>query len=190
MSEPNEQRWYHVVLTTYGAWLYGDRRGFRTRHHREHVEGDYKNPPPPEQYAAQERRSRMALKQDVVTLPAELRRVVGSAIKERLIDLGALLIAIAVAPQHIHFLAKMPAGKQRAWSGFAKRHGWFVLRAQGWVGKLWGKRSKAVPVRDRTHQLNAFEYIKRHVEEGAWVWIWTKEGGKELLPTPERNPEE
>jgi hypothetical protein len=39
--------WYHIMLTTSGDWLYGDARGFRTRHHREHVEGDYKNPPPP-----------------------------------------------------------------------------------------------------------------------------------------------
>jgi hypothetical protein len=40
--------WFHAIITTYGAWLDGDARGFRTRHHREHVEGDYKNPPPKE----------------------------------------------------------------------------------------------------------------------------------------------
>jgi hypothetical protein len=38
--------WYHVTGSTYGAWLPGDPRGFRTRHHRQHVEGDYKDPPP------------------------------------------------------------------------------------------------------------------------------------------------
>ena len=189
MSEPTDLRWYHVVLTTYGAWLYGDPRGFRTRHHREHVEGDYQNPPPPGQYAAAERRSRAALKQEVVTLSEDLRGVVGAALKEHLDKLGALLIALAVAPQHVHFLAKMPAGKSRDWAGFVKRHAWFVLRERGRVGKLWGKRSKAVPVRDRAHQLNAFAYIKRHVEQGAWVWVWTKEGGKELFPAPKDDPE-
>jgi hypothetical protein len=30
---------------TYGTWLPGDPKGFRTRHHREHIEGDYKKPP-------------------------------------------------------------------------------------------------------------------------------------------------
>jgi hypothetical protein len=35
------QRWYHVIISTYGGWLHGDPRGFRTRHHRAHVEGDY-----------------------------------------------------------------------------------------------------------------------------------------------------
>lgn len=39
--------WYHVLTNTYGTWLRGDRRGWRERHHRKHVEGDYKNPPKP-----------------------------------------------------------------------------------------------------------------------------------------------
>jgi hypothetical protein len=43
--------WYHSITSTYGAWLYGDERGFRTRHHREHVDGDYKSPPPRGLYA-------------------------------------------------------------------------------------------------------------------------------------------
>ena len=33
--------WYHVMCHTYGTWLPGDPKGFRTRHHREQVEGDY-----------------------------------------------------------------------------------------------------------------------------------------------------
>ena len=46
MAAGGEPRWFHVTAHTYGAWLAGDARGFRTRHHREHVEGDYKHPPP------------------------------------------------------------------------------------------------------------------------------------------------
>ena len=44
---PDWWRWFHVILGTYGSWLPGDPRGFRTRHHRDHVDGDYKSPPPP-----------------------------------------------------------------------------------------------------------------------------------------------
>ena len=39
--------WYHVNGNTYGTWLPGDERGWRSRHHKVHVNGDYKNPPPP-----------------------------------------------------------------------------------------------------------------------------------------------
>jgi hypothetical protein len=56
-SPEMEGSWIHFVETVYGAWLYGDARGFRTRHHREHVEGDYKNPPPAGMYDARRRRS-------------------------------------------------------------------------------------------------------------------------------------
>jgi hypothetical protein len=38
--------WYHCMGNTFGTWLPGSPKGFRTRHHREHVEGDYKHPPP------------------------------------------------------------------------------------------------------------------------------------------------
>ena len=46
MPKP-EMIWRHVVISTHGNWLPGDPRGFRTRHHLEHVEGDYRNPPTP-----------------------------------------------------------------------------------------------------------------------------------------------
>ena len=32
-SHEMDGRWVHFVETVYGAWLYGDARGFRTRHH-------------------------------------------------------------------------------------------------------------------------------------------------------------
>ncbi len=167
--------WYHIMVSFYGTWLYGDRRGFRTRHHREHVEGDYKNPPAAGMYDHLERRSRKLLKQEPVSLDSDARGVVGMAVKERLTGLGALVICVAVSSEHLHVLAKMPFGTSRAWMGIAKRHAWFVMRDQGWSGKLWGKRCKAVPIKDRRHQLNVYHYILDHVNEGAWVWKWSKE---------------
>lgn len=163
-------QWYHVIVSTYGAWLYGDSRGFRTRHHREHVEGDYKNPPPPGMYADKERRSRELLKQTPVVFPWDFREVVGNAVVEKLEQQGAIVACIAVARQHVHVLAKLPPGKARAFMGVAKKHVWFVLRDRGWAHKVWGKRGKALPVRDRRHQLNVYRYIMDHEKEGAWVW--------------------
>src|SRR5581483_6888974 len=82
--------WYHLLATTYGAWLYGDALGFRTRHHREHVEGDYKNPPLAGKYAASKRRSKEKLRRQKVIIPEELRPVVGRALLEKLQARGAL----------------------------------------------------------------------------------------------------
>jgi hypothetical protein len=164
-------RWFHHVLSTYGAWLPGDSRGFRTRHHREHIEGDYKNPPPPGMYAARQRRSQELMKFNEVFLPVELFAVVGTALREKLIAQGAQVICQCVSAQHLHIQAHMPPEQCRAWLGVAKKHAWFVLRDEhAWTGKLWGKRGKSVPIRDRQHQINVFDYILRHREQGAWVW--------------------
>jgi hypothetical protein len=154
--------------------LYGDSRGFRTRHHREHVEGDYKNPPPPGMYADKEARSRASLKQEPVAWTPEWRKIVGGALVARLQHLGAFVLCAAVSRQHVHILAKVPRRQARLWSGLAKKHAWFIARDHGWVGKMWGKRGKQAPVRDRRHQVNVYRYILDHKKEGAWVWCWKK----------------
>ena len=56
--------------------------------------------------------------------------------------------------------------------GVAKRHAWFIARDRGWVGQLWAKRNHAEPIEDRRHQVNTFNSIVRHKEEGAWVWTF------------------
>ncbi len=159
--------WHHIMLTTYGAWLYGDRRGFRTRHHREHVEGDYKNPPPAGKYAAQERRSRELLTQPPVVIPAKTRRIIGRALWQEFSHLGAWVLIVAVGGQHVHLLVKLPAKRARHWTGRAKRFTTLKLRDRGWQGELWGVRCKAKRIRDRAHQVNTYHYIERHAEQGS-----------------------
>ena len=105
-----------------------------------------------ENMPAQERCSRDSLKQPPVELPRSLRSVMGLALKERFEGLGAVVVCVAVSRQRIHLLVKTPVGQARAWTGIAKCHAWFVLRGHGWVGKLWGKRSKEISLTDRAHQ--------------------------------------
>src|SRR4051794_19573063 len=117
MAQPDEPRWFHITTHTYGAWLYGDPRGFRTRHHREHVEGDYKNPPPAGKYRWQHERSKKLLKQPPVILAREWRPVIGVALLERLVEQGAEVIAISVGGQHVHIQARAPLSRPRKWVG-------------------------------------------------------------------------
>jgi REP element-mobilizing transposase RayT len=165
--------WFHVILTTYGAWLPGDSRGFRTRHHRDHVEGDYKNPPEVGVYESFALKNREALKHDEISLDSAQRESVGKALKAKLDALSASLIAIAVSRRHIHLLVKLPPKTVRDQIGLAKKRTWFEMRDKGWKTKLWGKRGRFLRVRDREHQLNVFYYILRHAEQGAWAWYYT-----------------
>jgi hypothetical protein len=165
--------WIHFISTTYGAWLYGDPRGFRTRHHREHVDGDYKSPPPKGSYARQYKRSVESLKQPAVRLAKAWRPIVGEAIRDKLVERGAFVVCIAVSSQHVHVLAKVPRGVDpRIEMGIAKKHATFEMRDRNWEGKLWARRGKELRVKNRAHQLNIYRYILAHIEQGAWVWEW------------------
>jgi len=166
--------WRHVILSTYGSWLPGDKRGFRTRRHREHVEGDYKSPPPPGEHGRLEDVVRSTMKHPPTRLPPLVRRAVGVALIDRLEMLDVLVVCIAVSGERVHLLAKMPASPTVVWKwiGTAKRHAWFVLRDEGWDGKMWGGKGKAIPVRNRQYQMRVYRYIIDHERQGAWVWKW------------------
>ncbi|MFA9477130.1 hypothetical protein ACERK3_02365 [Phycisphaerales bacterium AB-hyl4] len=104
--------WYHCMGNTYGTWLPGDPRGFRTRHHREHVEGDYKFPPPPGIYDDLFERSKQLLKRPTVYFPAELRPAVCRLFADTLRDdYKAEVVELSVGGIHYHLLARfVPVG--------------------------------------------------------------------------------
>ena len=162
--------WYHAIFTTYGTWLHGDPRGFRTRHHREHIEGDYKQPPPPGTYDKLATYSKSILKHPPVTLDDATRGIVGEAIVAYLACDGARLAELAVAATHVHLLAGLAAKQHRKVLGDVKRHVWFVLRDRGESRRIWAKGFKVVPIRDQKHWLSAQRYIAAHFDKEAWTW--------------------
>lgn len=100
--------WYHCMGHTYGSWLRGDERGWRARHHREHVEGDYLNPPPAEAFASQRRLSRALMKRPAVVLTAAQRVAACAALGEKLLALEVELVELCVGATHFHLLARFP----------------------------------------------------------------------------------
>lgn len=163
--------WFHIVLTAYGTWLPGDPRGFRTRNHRQHVEGDYKSPPK-EDYSGLHAKSALQMTHAPTRLVEDYREILGLALIEKLRRLGGFVLTAAVMEAHVHLLAKLPTDEARKWVGRAKKHAWFEMRDVGWQSKLWAKGAKVTPVRDLAHQRNCFRYIVRHHRQGGWVWVW------------------
>lgn len=186
--------WYHCIVSTYGSWLPGDPRGFRTRKHREHVEGDYKSPPPKGIYEQRHRDARDQMKRDTVRLDMKARSVV---LQEALISAKKHkleLLVVSVSAMHCHLLAKFPMdlrkptlderGLRTSSIDDPVRH--IVGQFKQWSSKrlireglveagVWAKRGKIVPIEDRSHQVNVFNYIKKHKEEGAAVWTFRDE---------------
>jgi hypothetical protein len=198
--------------STYGTWLYGDRRGWRMRGHREHVEGDYKNPPPEGVGVAARCRSIRGMRRAPVHLTWEQRVVVCGAMVEALRYYRVEVVDWTVTATHFHGLARFPslsvadnAQALRAWGlvkanslqdgrdpiprfllGKAKAWALHQIKMQNlWTGPagIWGVRSMLEPVRDRPHQLAVVRYIRGHAQEGGAVWSGVGERGSKA-PRP------
>jgi len=102
------KRWRHVVLGDALFWKHGDPRGFRSRGHRIHSAGDYKNPPPKDEHAGLKRyhdkRSNQPVEFEInvrVLVARELITKMRRSLKFR-------IIAGAVAFKHTHILVELP----------------------------------------------------------------------------------
>jgi hypothetical protein len=198
--------WYHVMGNTYGTWLRGDQRGWRERHHRGHVDGDYKSPPSIEFSQGVHRRSKMLMNRDPVHLEKRLRWIALVAIIGSLRGDDVELLVTSLDDHHLHLLGRFRNDDPRRLLGWAKlqairsvksylkAHGAAVgLDVQLREGEgIWAKRSKSLPVRDRTHQVNVCGYIASHGKRGAAVFIHPSveksllKSGKIKSPRPRR----
>jgi len=179
MSDPGASRWYHCILTTFGAWLPGDPRGFRTRHHREHVEGDYKSPPPAGQYDDRWQRSQELQSHPTVTLTLNDRELLGREVVRQAREQGIELLSLSVGGQHLHLQFRCDPRCVIRTLGNLKRALWYARKGAGDGSRLWGRGRKVVPIRSRAHQERVLRYILDHRDEGAWVWCWRE--GFDLL---------
>jgi hypothetical protein len=176
--------WYHVSTNTKSTWLHGDPRGFRTRHHREHVEGDYRIPPSFETYDAKLGRSQALLKNPPVVLTFEQCLIVCRTMAQALEFHKIWFADIAVGPKHFHLLAQFPPDRVMAngrpildpamhFTGIAKKESARQLSALGLrpQGHTWGRKSRPVPVEDEEHfRYLRDEYLPAHAGEGAALY--------------------
>jgi len=98
--------WYHCIGTTHGSWVRGDPRGWRAKHHREHVEGDYMRPPAPGVYSQLQRESQKLMKRPPVALDPQQRLAACLAIIEALEHHQVEVVDLAVGAKHYHLLAR------------------------------------------------------------------------------------
>ncbi len=166
------RNWYHCVGNTYGTWLPGDPRGWRSRDHRYHCNGDYKNPPPPGIYDGMHEQAKCRMKRDAIWLDGEAVHIACDAFVEKLTGKGIEVAAIAIASYGYHVVGRFDDQKPRRWIGLAKKHSAFELVDAGCVGRggVWAARGLCKPINDEAHWRNATRYVLKHVEEGAAVW--------------------
>jgi hypothetical protein len=175
--------WIHFVETTYGEWLHGDARSFRTRHHREHVEGDYKNPPPAGKYEKLQAHSDQLMKRRKVELTPKQRKIACDAMVASLKHDGAECLAACVGKKHSHALIRTVSLDQHRTESFLFRDARRVMgRAKGRSARVlskcgelpeggaWAVRCRPIPIKNRAHQLRVCDYIPDHEKKGAAVY--------------------
>jgi hypothetical protein len=169
MAKRGWNGWYHCMCNTYGTWLRGDPRGWRTRHHREHVRGDYDHPPAPGTWELTYQRSMRLMKRDPIHLSQMQRRIALDKVVTAFQFHGLQVVAASLDDHHLHLLARIPDHEPRKWLGVAKKNAARELSDRKWrpKGGLWGKRSNCEPIVDRAHQLATVRYILDHRKEGA-----------------------
>jgi len=182
--------WYHHTAHTFGSWLRGDPRGWRTRNHREHVGGDYKKPPEAGTWEWLFAYSKHLMKRDAVTLDWKLRAFVLHCVVAKLLADGVEVLVASLDSRHLHVLARYPKVPPRYALGYAKKYATQMLKAHGLavgfnlqLGQgIWAKRSHPEPIADRKHQLFAFDYILKHANRGSVLWHYR-------MPPPQLIPE-
>jgi len=172
--------WFHVTVHVYGSWLRGDPRGWRARHHREHVDGDYKNPPPKGKYDDVYEFSKWLMKRDPIRLEHAIGKFIADLIAYKLELDGCEVLIVSLSAKHLHVLARFPLRNPRIKIGWAKKYATQQLKAHGFTVSLslkqgegiWAKRSRAEPITNRPHQLEAFNYVRKHKRSGASLWTF------------------
>ena len=169
MSYPTK-RCYHVTLGTKNSWLPGDPRGFRSRNHKVHSSGDHRSPPPPGEHAGLYRYSQQTSGKPII-LPLQEREKVACQIVASLDRHNCPLLVISVGGMHVHLLVELPNDRRevKRLLGIAKKS---AAQVSSINGGLWAKGCGLKPIRDEAHHRNAFQYIKDHEKEGAFVWTF------------------
>jgi hypothetical protein len=173
--------WYHLMGHTYGTWLPGDPRGFRTKSQRVHVDGDYKSPPPKEKYGRLHAYTKLMMKRAPVHLNLGQRRLAIRLLVESLQRRKVDVICACVDSIHFHILARVSDRRPDHWIGIAKRETSHYAKDMGKCerGGWWATGAKSEPIKNRAHQLATVRYILGHRTKGAAVWF----KGKILSPT-------
>jgi hypothetical protein len=176
--------WRHVIINTKCSWLPGDSRGFRSRGHRIHSSGDYKNPPPPDEHEGLRDYMRRRAGERVI-IPLALRIPVLQALVGRLKEEGHTVLSASAGATHAHALVRLPDHLPtiRQIIGRCKRRACEAVKNE-LTGPVWSAGGEFKPVFTRSHHRCAFIYIYDEQEEDAATWCYRDD----VYRAPRKNP--
>jgi hypothetical protein len=181
--------WFHITGCTYGAWLPGNDRSFRTRHHREHIEGDHQRPPAPGKYDTRRSWAEEHMRRTgraPVRLSPKAQRLALDTMIEAIGHRGGAVRIACMDDHHFHILMRLPEASKptlvKAWVshqrgdhlplvrwivGHAKSRAARALSDAGLVepGGVWATRMHMRRIIDEAQFRAATAYIGAHAQE-------------------------
>lgn len=170
--------WWLVTWVTYGSWLPGDPRGFKTWRKREYVPPVYGTAQPdeltynPDDYKDRLQHARQLCPTEI-RLSGPARRICCDAIRADIAEISIAPAILAVATQHVHLIAKFGDCRIRPTVGRMKFAATQQLHLTKIIaGRIWAKgcHMESLPNQDAFEQ--AFHYVADHESEGAHLLRW------------------
>ncbi|HTQ37978.1 MAG TPA: hypothetical protein VMJ32_03070 [Pirellulales bacterium] len=171
-------KWWLITWTTYGSWLPGDPRGFRTWRKREYV-------PPPKRYAApgepvynpsvyaERRRIAQQTTAASISLTKRQQLCVLNATVDEIRQMDVVPAIISIGTTHVHWLAQFERLSIRLAVGRIKAKATLSLREIGFDGKRpWTKNCHMESKQTDDEFHGAFRYIHHHVHENCLIHVW------------------
>ena len=179
LDDGRPRKWWLVSWSTYGTWLPGDPRGYRTWRGKRHV-------PPPKRYAAPGEATyepaphrellalaRKSMNEEPVFLSPDERRTAAEAMREEFELIPVEPSILAVAEWHVHVLVRVGGYPLRTAAGRLRAAATRLLHIRGTPGrKVWCQGCDLESKNDDSAIETAFRYVERHDAQGACVDIW------------------
>jgi REP element-mobilizing transposase RayT len=162
--------WHHVIIGSRCSWLHGDSRGFRSREHRIHSSGDYKNRPPKIEHAGL-RRYHQRRSGKPVNFRTDVCILILREFVCKMRTLRFEIIACSIGKRHLHALTELPLNYQemKRAIGKCKQKSSHAVR-KILPGIIWAEGNEFNRIKDRGHLHNAYDYIRTKQEPGTVVW--------------------
>lgn len=158
------------MISTRSSWLPGSERGWRSRNHKRHSSGDYKNPPPKSEHAGLREwvQQRAA---PVVDIPWALRARLGTELIRQFLTRGYRVLCCSISKRHAHLLSELPIDPSRAKRivGLCKGASSHAIKAV-LPGSIWAEGGKYDRITDPQHHANTFDYILYAQGASAFTW--------------------
>jgi hypothetical protein len=171
--------WWLITWGTYGSWLPGDPRGFRTWRRREYVPPTYGKAQSgeriydPAAYTERLDESRSRLTSTAVSLTVHERREACSALVVEIAAVRIVPAILAVAKHHAHLISQFGDLEIRPTVGRLKAAATRSMKDPSFdPPSVWAKGCHMESLNSENDFVAAYQYVEQHGAQGAVIHKW------------------